>query len=336
MTPDRRPTMTIVMPALNEERHIAAAIASVVPTDPDLPYELLVVDGGSSDRTRDVVTEIAKTNTRIRLLHNAKRIQSAAVNSAAREAASSSRYLVRADCHARYPEGFAKRCIDTLIETRAASVVVPMYTIGDACVQRAIAAAQNSRLGNGGSRHRLAGRSGFVDHGHHAVFDRAVFLDLGGYDESISHNEDAELDVRIIRSGRKIYLDSTAAIHYYPRASFASLAKQYRNFGWGTANTMLRQRTFPKLRRILPTLVVLGILGSLMLAPFDARTLAFPLLYALFAIGWGTALAIDARDPCVLISGLAAIIMHVSWGWGFITRVLSPSACSPTSIAQPN
>jgi succinoglycan biosynthesis protein ExoA len=327
---------TIVMPALNEEKHILAAIASVVPRSSQLDYELLVVDGGSTDRTREIVAEAARANPRIKLLHNPKRIQSAAVNLAAQAADPRARYIVRADCHARYPKDFAQLCIATLLEKDVASVVVPMQTIGSSCAQKAIAAAQNSRLGNGGSRHRLLGRSGFVDHGHHAAFDRAVFLALGGYNEAISHNEDAELDVRIIRSGRKIYLESAAAIQYFPRASFMSLAKQYRSFGWGTANTVLRQRTVPKLRRTLPVLVVVGIFLSLLVAPLDVRSLAFPALYALTAMGWGAALAMAARDPCVLMSGAAAIVMHVSWGWGFIARLLHVNASGGAVVTQSN
>jgi len=322
MAEQLNPVVAIVMPALNEEQHIASAISSVLPASSELQYELLVVDGGSCDRTRDIVTDLASSNERIKVLHNPKRIQSAAVNLAARAAHPNVRYLVRADCHARYPVGFVKRCLATLIEQDVASVVVPMQTVGSTCMQRAIAAAQNSRMGNGGSRHRLVGRSGFVDHGHHAAFDRKVFLDLNGYDERIAYNEDAEFDVRLIRAGKKIYLEGAAAIQYYPRARLTSLARQYHNFGWGTANTLLRQRNRPKVRRVLPVLLVLGCLLSLVFAAVDVRWLALPSHYALLAAGWGTGLAIAQRDFCLLMSGPAAIVMHLTWGIGFLRRML--------------
>ena len=218
MPANSKPFVTIIMPALNEERYIAAAIASIIPRSHELQYEVLVVDGGSTDRTRAIVDELAARDARIRMVHNEKRLQAAAVNLGARLADARSHCFVRADCHVTYPEGFVERCMLTLRQQQVASVVVPMRTEGSACLQRAIAAAQNSRLGNGGSLHRSAGRSGLVQHGHHAAFDRRTFLALGGYDETFTHNEDAEFDMRLVRSGERIYLDTEAMVIYYPRA----------------------------------------------------------------------------------------------------------------------
>ncbi len=237
------PTVTIVMPALNEEAYVANAVRSILPSRARMACELLVVDGGSSDRTAEIVRALAAEDDRIRLVHNDKRIQSAAVNAGARLADPHSRFILRADCHSHYPPDFVEGCISTLERRGAASVVVPMRTVGKTCMQRAIAAAQNSRLGNGGSRHRVAGRSGFVEHGHHAAFDRKIFLEAGGYDERFSHNEDAELDIRLVQGGHRIYLDAGLTIAYYPRATLPALARQYHNFGWGRANTLVKHRT---------------------------------------------------------------------------------------------
>jgi succinoglycan biosynthesis protein ExoA len=114
VAPQGKQFVSIVMPALDEERYIADAIASIVPDASDLEYELLVLDGGSTDRTRAIVAELAATNPRIRVIHNAKRIQSAGVNLAARFADPRAAYLVRADCHIRYPVGFVQRCVKDL------------------------------------------------------------------------------------------------------------------------------------------------------------------------------------------------------------------------------
>jgi len=47
--------VTIVMPALNEERYVARAIASVLPRSADLAWELLVADGCRTDATCESV-----------------------------------------------------------------------------------------------------------------------------------------------------------------------------------------------------------------------------------------------------------------------------------------
>lgn len=335
MSADQKPFVSIVMPALNEEHYIETAIRSVLPRSSALDYELLVMDGGSTDRTEAIVTGLSAENNRIKFVRNPRRIQSAAMNIAAREADPRAQYLLRADCHADYPQGFAERTVAALREREAASVVVTMHSQGKSCMQKAIAAASNSRLGNGGSAHRRSGGSGYVEHGHHAAFDRETYLALGGYDESFRHNEDAEYDQRVIRSGKRIYLLGDLAIRYFPRDGLRSLARQYRNYGWGRANTLLKHRARPRPRQMLPVAILLGNAGAAGLSLLEPLFLALPLLYAALCCGWGLILAVRAGDACLALSGPAAMAMHLSWAFGFLSRIGggvsggSPSPAAP-------
>lgn len=335
MVADTIPLVSIIMPALNEEHYISAAIASIIPKTDEVRYELLVVDGGSTDNTARIVAAFAASNPRIRLISNAKRIQAAAVNIAARLADPRSKYLVRADCHLRYPDGFVERCIEGLRAKQVASIVVPMHTEGTTCLQKAVAVAQNSKLGNGASAHRLPGWSGFVDHGHHAAFDRQTFLELGGYDEAFTHNEDAEFDSRLIRAGKRIYLDGEAAVTYYPRSSLGPLARQYFAYGWGRASTLLKHRALPKVRHMLPVFVLLGCVASAGLATFHLGFLAFPIAYVLVCIVWGFYLAVREREMCPALSGLAAIVMHMTWAAGFLARLIRGGELIPSHDRRP-
>jgi succinoglycan biosynthesis protein ExoA len=321
MAPRTKPFVSIIMPALNEELHIRDAVTSVLPDADIVDYEIMVADGGSTDRTCNIVLEIAGANPRVRLLHNSKRIQSAGVNLGAVSAHPDASYLLRADCHFQYPKGFAERCVATLEMHEVASVVVPMVTVGSTCMQEAFAAAQNSRLGNGGSAHRSIGKSGLVEHGHHAAFRRDVFLQLGGYDESFTHNEDAEFDRRLVMLGERIYLNSELAVTYYPRTSFKSLARQYWWHGWGRAGTMIKHAVVPRLRQVLPPIVLITCALAAALSLLDGRFLAVPALYVAACLGWGFALAAKNRRICLAASGLAAIVMHMSWASGFLTKV---------------
>jgi len=321
MNANDKPFVSIVMPALNEELYIEAAILSVLPRADSMDYELLVMDGGSTDRTGAIVAALSAENPHIKLVRNPRRIQSAAMNIAAREADPRAKYLLRADCHADYPQGFAERTVAALQEKGAASVVVTMHSQGKGCMQKAIAAASNSRLGNGGSAHRRSGASGYVEHGHHAAFDRETYLALGGYDESFRHNEDAEYDQRVIRSGKRIYLLGDLAIRYFPRAGLGSLSRQYRNYGWGRANTLLKHRARPRLRQMLPVVILAGNAGAAALSLFEPLFLAVPLLYAALCCGWGLSLAAKGGDACLALSGPAAMVMHMSWAFGFLSRL---------------
>ena len=311
------PRFSVVMPVLNEERYIARALSSLLGEVERLDGEILVLDGGSRDATRAIVAGLAAAHPLIRLVDNPGRLQSAACNLAAELACSRSGIMLRADAHAAYPSGFVTTAIRALLDTGATSVVVPMRTVGKAPLQRAIAAAQNSRLGNGGSSHRRAGASRFVDHGHHAAFDLAFFRSLGGYDRDFTHNEDAELDVRATRAGGRIWLCTEAAIDYFPRDSLRQLARQYLRHGRGRARTIAKHRLRLKLRQGLP-LVLLAATAVAVLAPLSPW-LAVPAAgYLLACLCWGAVEAVRRADTALLLMGPAAVVMHLSWATGFL------------------
>lgn len=313
--------VSIVMPALNEERHIAHAIQSIRPADDAFDFEILVVDGGSVDATSRIVTELAVADPRIKIIQNPARTQATGVNLAARVADPRATVLLRADCHAEYPPDFVALCLKALKERDCASVVVPMLTVGSGCLQSAIAAAQNSRLGNGGSLHRLAGSSGYVEHGHHAAFNRAAFLSVGGYAEDMKANEDAELDRRMTLAGYRIWLCGDATMKYFPRASVSGLARQYFAYGWGRATTCLRHRMLPRARQMAPVAALIVTSMSLIGGFFDPRLLLVSLAYMGGCVLWGIAAAARARKACLALSGPMAILMHMSWGSGFLGRL---------------
>jgi succinoglycan biosynthesis protein ExoA len=313
--------ISIVMSALNEERYIAGALASLVPQDKYVDYEILVIDGGSTDLTCRIVELMSIGNKRIKLVHNEKRLQSAAVNLGARIADARSRYLLRVDCHAHYPPNFIARCIEAARAHKAASIVVPMQTVGFTCFQKAVAAVQNSRIGNGGSAHRRNITSGFVDHGHHALFSRAIFLSLNGYDETFSHNEDAEYDLRLVKAGYKIWMAGEAAITYFPRSSVSALAAQYFRCGSGRAATCLKHNAPLKVRQMLPVGALLLCQIAIAASLFNPWALIFPAAYLVGCVLAGFGLAIREKSPCVaFFGGVASMTIHMAWAAGFLWR----------------
>jgi succinoglycan biosynthesis protein ExoA len=246
------------------------------------------------------------------------------MNLAARIASPRAGIMLRADGHAMYPADFLKTCVGALLDTGAASVVVPMLTRGSAGFQRAVAAAQNSLLGNGGSAHRRASASHYVEHGHHAAFTRDSFLRVGGYDITFTHNEDAEYDYRITQAGGRIWMCGDAILTYFPRRDPWGLARQYFLHGAGRARTILTHHIRPHLRQILPVGVLFACLGGLALIPLHPAFALVPVLYCLTCVAWGVLEAARRRDPWLLAGGPAAIIMHLSWATGFVWRCLVP------------
>jgi succinoglycan biosynthesis protein ExoA len=328
----------VVIPCLNEAGHIESVIEQLLgdstpaggPEGQPLELRVVVADGGSTDGTQEIVQGLA-ADPRVRLLDNPGRIQSSAVNRAVEAFGDDVEYFVRLDAHSQYPPGFCAELLAEAEQTGADSVVVTMRTAGTGTFQRAAAAAQNSPLGNGGSAHRNAGDGAggqWVDHGHHALMRVSAFRAVGGYDEEFTHNEDAELDVRLGQAGFRIWLTYRTWSVYFPRETPSALLQQYINYGSGRAANVLKHGTVPKVRQLLPLMVApavaVAVVFRVIRLPFISRLATLPAkVWALGCLGYGAALARKQHDPAAALAGPAAMLMHLGWSIGFWRRVIA-------------
>ncbi len=313
-------TATVIIPTLNEIAHIDTLLAKLLGEPTSVVGEILVADGGSSDGTREAVSAFARRSPRVRLIDNPERIQAAGVNRAVAAADRHFDVIVRVDAHALYPADYVARLLESLDASKADSVVVQLTTRGHGGFQRAVAIAQNSKIGTGGSAHRMGNMSGWVEHGHHAAFRRALFERAGGYDTSFEANEDAELDARLRALGGRIWLDTTIPVIYYPRATLSGLARQYFRYGSGRARTSYKHGERLRLRQMLPPVVALAIGFSLLGAVLFPALLLIPLLYALALLAASSLFALKERSLLAVMAAPALATMHIAWGIGFLKR----------------
>lgn len=318
----------IVVPTLNEEKHVGRVVRRLL-SGVNGHASLVVADGGSTDRTRDIVRRLAERDRRVRLVHNPLGVQSAGVNRAVRELGHQADYLIRADAHADYPHDFCERLLEEIVMTGAEAVTVRMRTLGRRGFRAGVAAAQNSYLGTGGSPHRVGRGGRFVEHGHHAIMRVDAFRAVGGYDESFGHNEDAELDLRLTQAGGRIWLTDRVTVGYVPRRDARSLFRQYFNHGHGRAATLIKHRVPPRPRQVLPLAVPVA-LAAAFVGAVAAVAGAGPKWLLLFApaLGWaatcllgGILLAARERSAAVAWAGPAALVMHLAWSLGFFWRL---------------
>lgn len=313
----------VVIPVLNEAAHIEACVRSLMTGDQRLREAgFVVADGGSTDRTREIVEGLHAEFPNLRVMNNPKKLQSAAINLAARDAGAGRRILVRCDAHAIYPANYVMSVADSLGSRGVASVVVPMDAAGKTCFQKANAWIVDTPLGSGGSAHRGGRKSMFVDHGHHAGFDLQAFLQVGGYDETFSHNEDAEFDTRLRKADGKIFLDADIRLIYLPRATIGSLARQYFNYGKGRARTLMKHGERPKLRQLIPPATLVACVTGLVIAPLILVGLILPGGYLAALALASIAVAVKRKSLCGLMAGAASATMHMSWSAGFFRQML--------------
>lgn len=315
-----------VIPALNEARHIETCIRSLMAGSPQLrAVPLTVADGGSTDDTVAIVEGLKGEFPNLSVMHNPKRLQSAALNLAAEmQVTPATRIIVRCDAHSIYPENFILDVAQSLVNAGAASLVIPMDAVGETCFEKGNAWIVDTPLGSGGAAHRGGKASGWVDHGHHAGFSLEWYKNIGGYDETFAANEDAEYDARLAKAGGRIFLDSAIRIRYIPRGSVTRLAKQYHGYGKGRARNARKHGTKLKLRQSVPILALAGSVTGLLASVVFPPALLLPLGYVSILSSASIAVAIKHKSACGLFAGVAAGTMHMSWSVGFLREAIWP------------
>jgi succinoglycan biosynthesis protein ExoA len=316
--------VSVVMPSFNEETYIRQAAESLTDDYFRENCELIVVDGKSVDRTREIVAGLQHAGIRLKLLENENRTQAFGLNLGIMEARG--KYIVRADAHCIYPPGYVKSCVTLLEKTGAGNVGGMMLPKGKDDYQKAIALAFQHPLGVGDAKWHLGNFQGDVDTVYLGNYRRDLFKKIGLFDTNCRTNEDSELDLRILKAGKRVYLDSTIQVIYFPRETFRKLVKQYFFYGKGRAYTTFKHKKITSWRQLAPQCLVLGLPVSLILSLWQPLFVLFPALYvgAVFSISllsWRKSREITEKQR--LLMAAACILMHVSWGVGFLAHALS-------------
>lgn len=316
------PSVSVIMPCYNEEKYIADSLKSLLDEYCLKNCEIIVVDGMSDDRTQDIVNSLIKKELPIRLFQNEKKLQVHGLNLALSKA--KGEIIARADAHCLYPPGYVKKCVDLLMTENALNVGGVMKPQGERTVQKAIALALKHPVGVGDAKWHLGNYSGYVDTVYLGTFKKELFKDIGLYDLKSSANEDAELNLRIVKAGGKVYLDRSLEVVYFPRESLRELAIQYFRYGRGRCYTTLKHRKVTSFRQIAPVLLVLALFFSIVLSFFQPLILLFPLFY--LGVVFLTALLSWPKQSIPfqqrILTGLSFLIMHTCWGVGFISRLI--------------
>jgi glycosyltransferase involved in cell wall biosynthesis len=322
------PKISIVIPCLNEEKSIGPALRSLMDDWTVANSEVILVDGGSVDRTRKIALDCLRSDApfSMKVLLNPQKIQSFGLNLGIREA--QGQFIVRADAHCIYPAGYVRACVTLLDNTGAANVGGVMVPVGVVQVQKAIALAMQHPVGVGDAQFHLGNFTGYVDTVYLGTFRKKLFDDIGLYDTNCSTNEDAELNLRILETGRKIYLDSSIQVTYFPRQSLKELAKQYFKYGKGRCYTILKHKKATSWRQIAPVVLVIILSFSMLLSPVIPALLLIPLIYlgALLLISFLSWPSKKINLKIRFLMGLAFAVMHVSWGIGFLSKLMAPRA----------
>jgi succinoglycan biosynthesis protein ExoA len=317
------PTVSLVVPMLDERAHIERCIASLDAQEwPHDALEVLVVDGGSSDGSREIVDNLTAGRPWLRVVENPARRASSAFNRGIEAASGDVVCLVSA--HGELPPDYVPNSVAALDRTGAAGVGGVLRHTGSDRSGRAIGLAMTSPFGMA-SPFRFADQAREVDTIGHPAYTAAALRSVGAFDESLERNSDYEFNFRMRRAGLRLIFDPTIVTTYRPRGSLRELGRQFWWYGRAKGRVIRRHPGSVKVRHLVPPAFVV----AAALAPFLIR---FPIgrrivLAGAATYGAGVALAVSkakpaAHDADAAVLALAFPTMHLCWGGGLLMTVL--------------
>jgi succinoglycan biosynthesis protein ExoA len=324
------PFVTVIVPVRNEARFIERTIKQLVEQDyPANRFEILVVDGQSSDLTWSLVEGWAEGCLNLYLVENPRFLSSAARNIGIQQARGS--LIVIVDGHCDLENSNYLRDLVDAFERSGADCLgrpQPLEVKGASALQEAIAVARASWLGHHPESFVYSSQEQFVPAKSVAVaYRRSVFDMVGLFDESFDACEDVELNHRIDRAGLRCFFTPKISIRYYPRSSLGALFCQMARYGRGRVRLLRKHPDTFSAGGFLPAVwlagVALGPLAGLAWAPLGWIVGGALALY-LAVVGTTSArLALLKRKARLMgLLPLVFLTVHVGSGCGVLLEFL--------------
>jgi cellulose synthase/poly-beta-1,6-N-acetylglucosamine synthase-like glycosyltransferase len=324
--PPGTPIVSVVIPVRDEEPFIEACLESVLAQDyPTGRVEILLVDGMSTDRTRELAGKVLAERVAdgsARILDNPRAIAPTAMNIGI--SASTGEVIVRADGHTILPPDYVRRSVEVLQGTGSQCVGGAIRTLGSGAVGRAIAAAQSSRFGVGGVAFRTGrNEAGPVDTVPFGAWPRQVFDRIGDFDVELVRNQDDELAFRLTQAGGTVWFDPAICTDYFSTPSLRRFWRQYFQYGEYKIRVAQKRNGFASVRHLVPAAFVVACAVSLVLAvarrePRWALAVLGPYAVANGAASIATARRAQANPGRVALS---FAVLHTSYGTGFLSGI---------------
>jgi len=315
---------SVIVPIKNEVKHIEHSVLSLLDLDDrGLGFEILLIDGNSTDGTFQLLFDKFGHNSKVSLLHNPRGYTPSAFNIGIGVAKGD--YILIAGARHKLARNYAIMCISDLERDKKIGVVGGLAIHqNEGEVSESIAYAMTSKFGVGGQNFRAINKSAFVDTVGTPVYNKEIFDEIGIFDEALIRNQDDELNYRLHLAGYKAWLNVNALVTYTVRSNFYSLWRQYQQYGYWKIYVNKKHKTVTTFRQIIPALFVV----YLFILPFIFILFNFALIILLLPlIGYIFSIIIITRTvkfniyKSFLVSK-SFLILHLSYGLGYLKGIL--------------
>ena len=318
--------LSVIVPIYQEEKYISKCIDSMLSQDyPKDNLEIILVDGMSKDRTREIVATYTAKYPFIRMIDNPERIAPCAMNRGIKEAKGD--VIMRLDAHVYYPKNYFSLLVEKLNELPGAENVGALCNtlpVNDSITAQSIAAVLSSSFGMGNSHFRVgADKEMEVDTVPFGCFHRSIFDKVGLYDEELVRNQDDELNARIIKAGGKIYLIPQLVCEYYARDTAKKVYKMFYQYGVFKPLVNKKLGSPATVRQFFPLFFVLGLLVGPVVCLFLPVLwwVYFAVIMLWFILSTSFSLKDSKNLKRILTQNWIYFVVHFGYGWGYIVGI---------------
>ncbi len=321
------PFVSLVMSLRNEEKFLPISLAAIESQDyPKDRYELIAVDGGSMDRSVEILNDYPLAVSRTIIATGKCLTIPAAMNVGIRNARG--QVIIKLDAHGYASGNFVRTIAEHMTKNAHLGVVGgQIVQLGETPAAQANGWARTSAFGPGKGPYTARQKEAYVTTVQCGGYRRDVLDTVGVFDEEIGVGEDEEINWRIVKAGYKILFTPEIQFYYYARPTLAALFKQYLWYGDARTLVLRKHPDFLRIKHLAPAALLLAILfcSSSAIVSQSSRYLLAGLLatYGLVVLTSSAFLATDkgwSYLPSLLGSFCA---MHFGYGIGFLRGVLN-------------
>ena len=325
------PMISVLVPVKNEEAFIEVGLLQLLEQDyPPTLFEVIVADGRSTDRTRELVTRLMQEYQNLQLVDNPGMLSSAGRNAALNSSRGEIVVVVDGHCELddnkylqNIADAFQRSGVDCLGRPQ------PLDVTEATGLQRAIATARASWLGHHSASFIYADQEQLVPPQSVAVaYRREVFEKVGQFDETFDACEDVEFNHRVDRAGLTCLFTPRIRVRYFPRASLRGLFRQLARYGRGRMRLLRKHRDTFSLASIVPACflagVILGLVPALLWEPCGRIYGGVLAIYFAAVLAESLRLTFVTKQiellgwfPCVFVT------IHAGSGYGLLREFLA-------------
>lgn len=329
------PFVSVIVPCRNEVEYISMFLESVVSMEyPPDKLEVLVIDGMSTDGTREILSRYQKEVNFIRVLYNPLRFTPQALNLGIKMAKGT--IVIRMDVHASYRRDYLEKCVKYLMEVDADNVGGTIITSAskNTLVAKSIACVLSSKFGAGRSYFRIGSkRPRYVDTVFGGCYKRELFDAVGLFNENLKRCQDIEFNLRLKRKGYRTLLIPQIKASYFPSSNLKDFIKHKFVDGIWALKSFCYTEVMPVTIRSLVPLMFVVVIGFLLILgtmkrPFFDLLLILIMSYLFVNLVVSLGIAIKHQDIRLTIFNFVSFCaLHFSYGIGSLIGLLFLLKC---------